>query len=158
MSTETALSFTADFRTFQKEDVAFDFLNEFFDLPKEIDIESSCTDCKIDYDVELEPRTWGIKSIAVLVKKATARFYFEVSKYDIEQYEHLFKGWWNEDRHTYSLEVELSSDKPCQPIRRMEETEPFEWKIENSVHPNADGQISIEGVNFDWREKTIYIN
>jgi hypothetical protein len=161
MSTETVknpFSFTANLMTHGLENIAFDFLNEFFDLHKDIDIESNCADCKIDYHLEIEARSWGVKSISVIIDKVTASFYFEVQKFEIEKHEHLFKGWWKEDRQTYNLEFELSSYKPCNTARRMQESEHFNWKIECSVHPNTDGQISIEGVEWAWKEKIIYIN
>lgn len=151
------LKFTAKVDT---EECIIDYLNEFFDLPKNIDIEKSCTECTVDFHLEIEARKWGVKGISVIVDRVTAWFHFTVSKEDLEGKDHMFlTRRFKDEGKEWFLERQFDSKSREYDMKHMEESEEWEWGIETEdLFVSPYGQISIEGVEFDWKNRKINIH
>lgn len=140
------LSFTAIIN-----DADISGLTKSFGLP-ELDAYTGKPTVKIDFHLEIEARSWGIKGIVVVIDNIAASIEWAIYEEDCNEAEQqkliILHG--GTPMRNGMIEGTIGLDT---------KTEPFSlWTIDNDVIFEDDGAASISNVEIDFESKSIIIN
>lgn len=128
-------------------------INEYLGVPKDYDIETDNPTVYIDYELQPEARSWGIKSISIVPTKIRCIIEWDVDCLGMSESEiaMLLKSGGKEYKANYSHTVSgiIEIETSC-----LDD----DWKIDNSVEFRPDGAVSIDSVEIDLSERTITLS
>jgi len=122
-------------------------LSKILGVQIDIDVESAL--CRIDWEVEIEAREWGVKSISVYVTKVICSIDWEVYKdslTDDEKRKLIVAG--REYKDTINATIDICSD---------EKREGKEWTIETNFGSDKNEAICPNEIEIDFETMTITI-
>lgn len=141
---------TLDFKA-TVEDSEIWNLNHYLTPGRELDICPGKTTAYVEYELEPEVRSWGIKGIAVVIRRVKTSIEWEVDGDDLteEDKEALRKAGGTEMRNgSFSGTVEIDT--------KYQEWN--DWKTESEVEFETDGAMSINAVSIDLKDKSITVS
>ena len=142
--TQNDLSFSAKV---ESKDISVWNINKYFGLP---DVEFDTYGGKyadVNFDVEIEARSWGIKDIYVIVMKVVATIPWSVYAEDVSEEEKvtlLAKGGTEYRNGNIEGEIEIDSSK--------DDT----WTIESELSIDG-GMVCVGNIEIDFENKTITV-
>lgn len=133
------------------EDVEVYGINEYLKCGLDVDIDTGKPTAYVAYELQVEAREWGIKSISVFAKKVTISIDWETpTEYlTVEEKEALINAGGQENRNdtisgTITIDTTVKiNDK--------------DWNVESEVSFTDDGQLSIDTVSVELPAMSIVL-
>ncbi len=122
-------------------------INKYLGIDSDIDIEYGRPTATVKYELEFEAREWGLKYIAVNVKKVTATIEWET---DCE-----FLSDADKEALTKAGGIEMRNETFAGTIEI--EATIVNWEIENEAEFESDGGFKMDYITINVADKTITI-
>jgi hypothetical protein len=135
---EANISFDSEFET-SKVDTDVYHINQLIKTEEGNEVEVSEIQSTIYWELDPDMRSWGIKSMGVVIRNLTANIYWEINE------------WSEQDLRDYnksSGEIEFDLSSP----------QFKDWKIINELEFQHDGQIYPTYVQIDFANKTVTVS
>ena len=141
--TQNDLSFSTKV---ESKDISVWNISKYFGLP-DIDFDTNGAYADVNFDVEIEARSWGIKDISVIVIKAVVTIPWAVYAEDVteEQKVTLLAKGGTENRNG-TIDGEIIIDN----------TQGGSWTIEDELSIEED-MVCVGNIEIDFEDKTITV-
>ena len=141
--TQNDLSFSAKV---ESKDISVWNINKYFGLP-DVDFNTYAASADVNFDVEIEARSWGIKDISVIVMRVVITIPWSVYAEDVtEEEKAILLANGGKEYRNGGIEGEMVIDN----------TLDNSWTIEDELSIE-EGMVCVGNIEIDFEDKTITV-